>query len=239
MGGARRRRRHSVRAPTTDRHGGSCRPRAGGRVGAARWWRSRLILARLSNWRMHHRRHAPAGLADLVEGPVDHAVVGQCLLDEPDLAALVAVEPVGKLDGPELAQAVAEPVDAGQGGERVVDRRGQGPDGDLDQLVDGECQVLGRVRWGPMTWARCEALGRPRARRPAATPGQRATAPTKWPGRWVSSITASCRAAMRDQRGVADGLEVAAGGGRHRRRRRRRAASAARRPTAPDPPSAR
>jgi hypothetical protein len=42
-----------------------------------------------------------------------------------------------------LAQAVADPVDAGQRSEGVVDRRGQRADRDLDQLVDAEGDILG------------------------------------------------------------------------------------------------
>ena len=120
----------------------------------------------------HHRRHPSPGLADLVEGPVDQALVADPGLDEPDLAIAVAVGPA--VADPALddhAQPVAQPVDARQGGERVVDRRRQRPDGDLDQLVDGEGQVLGRVRWGPVDVGPPQLVGHERRRRRAATPG--------------------------------------------------------------------
>ena len=42
----------------------------------------------------------------------------------------------------DLAQALAEPVDAGQRRERVVDGRRQRPDRDLDELVDREREIL-------------------------------------------------------------------------------------------------
>jgi len=53
----------------------------------------------------------------------------------------------------DLAQAVTQPVDARQCRERVVDRLGQRPDRDLDELVDAEGDVLreGPVRPGDVS----------------------------------------------------------------------------------------
>jgi hypothetical protein len=46
----------------------------------------------------------------------------------------------------DLAQALAQPVDARQRGEGVVDRRREGPDRDLDELIDGEDMSWASVR---------------------------------------------------------------------------------------------
>jgi uncharacterized membrane protein len=47
----------------------------------------------------------------------------------------------------DLAQTVAQPVDAGDRSERVVDRRRQRPDGYLDELIDGLCKIT--ANWNP------------------------------------------------------------------------------------------
>jgi len=59
-----------------------------------------------------------------------------------DLAALVAVDLRRRPLGRDLAEAFAEPVDAGERREGVVDRGRERPDRDLDELVDGEGEVL-------------------------------------------------------------------------------------------------
>src|SRR5690349_19881203 len=64
--------------------------------------------------------------------------------DDPDVSLAVAVD-AGWMPVPQdLAQAVSQPVDARQGGEGVIDRGREGADGDLDELVDAERDVLGQ-----------------------------------------------------------------------------------------------
>jgi ABC-type transport system substrate-binding protein len=43
----------------------------------------------------------------------------------------------------QLAEGFTQPADAGRRGERIVYTGGEGPDGDLEQLIDGGC----RCRW--------------------------------------------------------------------------------------------
>src|SRR5215472_8696144 len=99
-----------------------------------------------------HRGHAAAGLADLLERALDQALVGDLGRDQPNRARGVAVDAGGLPPARHLVQAVPDPVNAGQGGERVVDGRGERTDADLDQLVEAERDVLGQgpVRPGHM-----------------------------------------------------------------------------------------
>ena len=69
-------------------------------------------------------------------------VVADIGRDHADKAMTVPVDPHRPPAGRHAAQALAQPVDAGERGERVVDRRRQRPDRDLDQLVDRERQIL-------------------------------------------------------------------------------------------------
>ena len=91
----------------------------------------------------HHRGHARAGLPDLLERPLDQPLIGGLGGDHPGHAGGVPVDPDGVPPAGYLAQAVTDPVDAGQRGEGVINRRGQRADRDLGQLVDAERDVLG------------------------------------------------------------------------------------------------
>ena len=84
---------------------------------------SAMILTIAFELADHHRGHAVAGLADLLESALDEAFVAGLGRDDPDEPVTVAVH-TGRMppDG-DLAEAVAEPVDTGQCGEGVVDRR--------------------------------------------------------------------------------------------------------------------
>ena len=91
----------------------------------------------------------------------------------------------------------------------------QRPDGDLDELVDGEHRVLGEGAVGPGH----VGLGQGRSHLARAAPaGQTVasgrSATTKCPGRWASRITASSVLGDLDQLPVADELQVAALSGR-------------------------
>src|ERR1700730_3895115 len=90
----------------------------------------------------HHRRHAQAGLPDLLEGTLHQALVGRLGRDDPDEPPAVPVHPRRWQLGHHLAQFPPEPVDAGQRGKGVVDRCGKRPYPDLYQLVDAERHVL-------------------------------------------------------------------------------------------------
>src|ERR1035441_9409415 len=90
-----------------------------------------------------HRWHAETGLADFVESTLYQALVSDHWVDEPDHPSAIPVDAPGKLSGRDLAKPVAQPVDAVERGEGVVDRRRQGPQGDLLQLIDRKAQVLG------------------------------------------------------------------------------------------------
>ena len=72
----------------------------------------------------HHCRHPSAGLADLFERSLHQPLVADLIGDDTDDSAVVAVHLGGCPDRRDLAQAVAEPVDARQCGEGVVDSRG-------------------------------------------------------------------------------------------------------------------
>ena len=82
-------------------------------------------------------------LADLVEGAVDHAGVGRVELNEADLARTSPGRRPRRGPGPDTRPRPADNQSMQvKRGEGVVDRRRQGPDGDLDQLVDGEDRIL-------------------------------------------------------------------------------------------------
>ena len=170
-----------------------------------------------SRWREerrvgHHLRRArraggssppasPAGLADLVERALDSRSKLDGGGDHADVAVAVAVHARRLPAVGDLAQPVAQPVDAGERGEGVVDRRGERPNGDLDELVDREGEILRQrpVRPGDVRARR--ALGPRRAPRRRATrwaSGSPST--TKWPGRCSSRITASAARGDADQR---------------------------------------
>ena len=80
--------------------------------------------------------------ADLFVGALDDPLVADRRRDQADLPALVAVDLGRRPLRRDLAQALAEPVDAGQRREGVVDGGRERADRDLDKLVDGEAEVL-------------------------------------------------------------------------------------------------
>src|SRR6266496_1196464 len=116
----------------------------------------------------HHGRLAEARLPDLLEGALHQPVVGGLGRDDPDEPAVVPVHPGRMPLDHDLAEALAEPVDTGQGREGVVDRGGQGAQRDLHQLVDAERHVLaeGPVRADDVRPAQRLADVRGRLRRP-------------------------------------------------------------------------
>ncbi len=149
-------------------------------------------------------------LADLVEGPVDHAGVRRVELDEAHASGRVAVHALVEHPAGHPAEPGREPVDAGERGEGVVDGGRERPDGDLDELVDGEDRILHQraVRTGDM------GLGQRLAhfgRRPARPHhGQRPAGRQEVPR---PVLQADHRVGPRgdgDQLGVADVLDVAA-----------------------------
>ena len=100
-------------------------------------------LPRFSSWRMCTARYPRAGLPDLVGGSLDEPLEGDHRLDDPDIPGRIPMHAVGQSVGGNPVKAVAEPIDAVQCGERVVDRGRERPDRHLDQLVDSEAGVLG------------------------------------------------------------------------------------------------
>jgi len=75
-----------------------------------------------SSSRNDHGRHAPSGLAHLVEGAVHHA----CIAGSNSMRRILPLRPGRPFfehARRDLRQSRREPVDAGEGGERVVDRR--------------------------------------------------------------------------------------------------------------------
>src|SRR5215468_10938108 len=81
---------------------------------------------------------AGGGLADLVEGRLDRASGAQRRPQEPDRAARTQRGAGRIVELRQLADGVAQPVDARESGERVVDRRAQGALGEaeLDVLLE-------------------------------------------------------------------------------------------------------
>src|SRR5882757_4450991 len=90
----------------------------------------------------HHRGHALTGLAYFLERALHKAVVADLVRDDSDETVLIAVHPIRTPHGRYLAQRVPQPVDAGQSRERVIDRGRERAQGDFDELIDAEGDVL-------------------------------------------------------------------------------------------------
>ena len=133
------------------------------------------------------------------------------------MAERVAVHDPGIPPRRDLAEAVAQPVDARHRGEGVVDRRRQGAYGDLDQLIDGEREVLRQRAVGTGDMGALETAGNPGRgvgrphRREWETFHEEVAGPVEEPDH-PFGLSGDV-----DEVGVGDELQVAARGGRNRR----------------------
>ena len=105
-----------------------------------------LLHDRFERLELAHQqcRHAEAGLPDLVERPSHEIVVAHLLTDDADGAVAVVIGLGRGPHVPQLAQRIAQPVNACQCRIGVVDRWRERPNRDLDQLVHTESRVLGK-----------------------------------------------------------------------------------------------
>ena len=106
----------------------------------------------------------PAEPADLLEGELDDGLPARHLVAHPGLRpARAGGQPVGGGPGGDAADEVADAVERLHRGRRVVDRRREGPFGDVDELAEREADVLvHRARLGQVDGpAEPGQLGRP------------------------------------------------------------------------------
>ena len=173
----------------------------------------------------------------LSKRPVDEPLVARPRPRSPGRGpGVVAVHDAGVPARGDLAQPVAEPVDARQRGEGVVHGRRQRADRDLDELVDRRTRGPGRASGAaPVTCACSSARLTVGAASAGHTRASGRPSTTKWPGRWSSWMTASARRAMSTSRRVARRTGGSRSSGRGTSRRTRRSARAS--SAADGPPS--
>ena len=133
--------------------------------------------------------------------------------DDPDEPIAVPVHTGRTPPDGDLAQAVREPVHAGQRGEGVVNGRRKRPDGNLDELVDTERDVLGERPVGPRDVRAAERVAYLRRRLGRPYHGERVPLDEEMPGPVVQGDDGVRLGGELNQDPVPDELQVAA----HRR----------------------
>lgn len=90
-----------------------------------------------------HSGRRRGGLTDLIERKLGEAIEPHRWNPDPEPAASVIPVPFERRPLGQREQRIGEPVDAGNAGERVVDRGRKRADRDLDNLRDAELAILG------------------------------------------------------------------------------------------------
>jgi hypothetical protein len=135
--------------------------------------------------------------------------------DDPDEPAAVPVRPGRMPADRDLAEAVTRPVDAGHCRERVVDRLRQRPDGDLDELVDAEGDVLGEGPVRPGDVGAPERVADPAGRLRRPHRGEGVALDEEMPGPVLQRDDRARAGGELHEVPVLDVLQVAAGGRPH------------------------